>query len=310
MGWGINHLKKLKINQTIRQEGPKEHQSKSGTPTMGGIIIIPTGLFIGNLITNYGESNNQIISISLLTLSFMLIGVIDDWKSISKQTNEGLSGKSKLILQAIAGSIFLLWVAYAGWINSTVNFPFNYSLSLGYLIWPLSLFVILAESNSTNLTDGLDGLASGCGALVFIGLGINLILQGNSGNPAIAAFCVSMGGSWIGFLIHNQNPARIFMGDTGSLGMGASLSGIAIITNNLWALFLMGGVFCAESISVISQVWFFKITKKFSGKGKRLFLMAPLHHHYELKGYSEKSIVKLFWCITLILVLVTLALIQ
>ena len=134
-------------------------------------------------------------------------------------------------------------------------------LPLGLLIWPLGMFVFLAESNATNLTDGLDGLAAGCGAVVFTGLGLQLMLRGNLGDPPLAAFCLAMAGCWLGFLIHNRHPAQLFMGDTGSLAMGASLSAVALLSNSLWPLLVMGGVFLAESLSVIVQVWVFKATK-------------------------------------------------
>ena len=168
--------------------------------------------------------------------------------------------------------------------------------------------MFLAESNATNLTDGLDGLASGCGALVFAGLAIQLMLRGHSGDPAMAGFCMSMAGAWLGFLIHNRNPARAFMGDTGSLAMGAALSAVALLTDSLWPLLVMGGVFLAESVSVIVQVWVFKATKGPDGQGRRIFRMAPLHHHFELGGTSERTVVPCFWLMTAALVLLGLLL--
>ena len=191
--------------------------------------------------------------------------------------------------------VFLAVAGWQGWISSTVSLPFGFQLPLGLLIWPLGLFVFLAESNATNLTDGLDGLASGCGALVFTGLALQLMLRGNSGDPALAGFCMTMAGAWLGFLIHNRNPARVFMGDTGSLAMGAALSGVALLSDSLWPLLVMGGVFLAESLSVIIQVWVFKATKSPDGQGRRVFRMAPLHHHFELGGTSEKTVVPCFW---------------
>jgi phospho-N-acetylmuramoyl-pentapeptide-transferase len=170
------------------------------------------------------------------------------------------------------------------------------------LIWPLGLFVFLAESNATNLTDGLDGLAAGCGSVVFTGLGLQLMLRGNQGDPALAAFCLAMAGCWLGFLAHNRHPAKLFMGDTGSLAMGAALSAVALLSNSLWPLLVMGGVFLAESISVIVQVWVFKATKGPDGVGKRVFRMAPLHHHFELGGMDEQQVVISFWTTSLLLV--------
>ena len=203
-----------------------------------------------------------------------------------------------MLLQTTAALIFLAIAAWQGWINSTVALPFGQNLPLGLLIWPLGLFVFLAESNATNLTDGLDGLASGCGALVFTGLALQLMLRGNHGDPALAGFCMTMAGTWLGFLVFNRHPARVFMGDTGSLAMGAALTAVALLSNSLWPLLVMGGVFLAESLSVIIQVWVFKATKGADGEGRRIFRMAPLHHHFELGGTNERTLVPCFWTAT------------
>ena len=216
--------------------------------------------------------------------------------------------QGKLLLQAIAATAFLAIAAWQGWISSGIDLPFGLELPLGLLIWPLGLFVVLAESNATNLTDGLDGLASGCGALVFTGLALQLMLRGDNGDPALAGFCMAMAGAWLGFLVHNRNPARAFMGDTGSLAMGAALSGVALLSNSLWPLLVMGGVFVAESLSVIIQIWVFKATKGPDGQGRRVFRMAPLHHHFELGGTDERSVVPTFWLVTAGLVLLGLVL--
>ena len=208
----------------------------------------------------------------------------------------------------VAAVAFLSVAAWHGWIDSTISLPLGVTLPLGLLIWPLGLFVFLAESNATNLTDGLDGLASGCGALVFAGMAIQLMLRGHSGDPAMAGFCMAMAGAWLGFLMHNRNPARAFMGDTGSLAMGAALSAVALLTDSLWPLLVMGGVFLAESVSVIVQVCVFKATKGPDGQGRRIFRMAPLHHHFELGGTSERTVVPCFWLMTAGLVLLGLLL--
>ena len=186
--------------------------------------------------------------------------------------------------------------------NSKIYLWNNSFINLGILLWPVALFVILAESNATNLTDGLDGLASGCGAIIFTGMSIELILRGGLENYALASFCMAMTGSWLGFLMFNKSPAKIFMGDTGSLAMGATLAGIALVSNTLWSLLIMGAIFLAESASVILQVGIFKATKQATGKGFRLFRMAPLHHHLELKGNKEIEIVHSFWLISIIFV--------
>ena len=294
-GLGIPWLRSLKMGQVIREEGPKAHHSKAGTPTMGGLLVVPVGAVLGSLITREPVAAQQLLAIAFVTLAYMLIGGFDDWRSLTRQTNTGLTPRGKLILQAGAAVVFLAVAGWQGWISSTVSLPFGFQLPLGLLIWPLGLFVFLAESNATNLTDGLDGLASGCGALVFTGLALQLMLRGNSGDPALAGFCMTMAGAWLGFLIHNRNPARVFMGDTGSLAMGAALSGVALLTDSLWPLLVMGGVFLAESLSVIIQVWVFKATKGPDGQGRRVFRMAPLHHHFELGGTSEKTVVPCFW---------------
>ncbi len=300
----IPKLKELKIHQIIRAEGPQGHLEKKGTPTMGGLIVIPISLFIGNILIFTGPSKLKILAISFLCLSYMVIGAIDDLKSLSNNTNIGLTAKWKIILQLIGASIFILICELNSLLDSNIILIHKISIEIGFFIIPLALFICLAESNSTNLTDGLDGLASGCGALVFTGIAIELIMRGNNGDAGLASFCMCMSGSWIGFLFHNKNPAKVFMGDTGSLAMGAGLAGIGLLSNSLWAVFLMGGVFVAEAISVILQVAFFKLTKKINGQGQRILLMAPLHHHYELKGDSESKIVNSFWLTTLLLVLI------
>ena len=301
--WGVPKLRALKLGQVIREEGPKTHQSKAGTPTMGGLLVVPVGVLIGGLIT---PSDPRLLAVAAITLAYMAIGAVDDWRSLTKQTNTGLTPKGKLALQTGAALLFLIWAATGGWMGATeagdVALPLGWVLPLGLLIWPLGLFVFVAESNATNLTDGLDGLAAGCGSVVFTGLGLQLMLRGNQGDPALAAFCLAMAGCWLGFLAHNQNPAQLFMGDTGSLAMGAALSGVALLSNSLWPLLVMGGVFLAESLSVIVQVWVFKATKGPDGVGKRVFRMAPLHHHFELGGMAEQQVVINFWAASLLLV--------
>ena len=305
---GIPRLKALRMGQIIRTEGPSGHQSKAGTPTMGGLLVVPVGAVLGSLISVEGTASHQLLAVATVTLAFMVIGGFDDWSSLTKQTNKGLTPRGKLVLQGIAGGAFLIVSGWQGWISTSVSLPFHWSLPLGLAIWPLGLFVFLAESNATNLTDGLDGLASGCGALVFSGLALQLMLRGNSGDPALAGFCMAMAGAWLGFLMHNRHPARAFMGDTGSLAMGASLSAVALLSDSLWPLLVMGGVFLAESLSVIVQVWVFKATKGADGQGRRILLMAPLHHHFELGGTSERTVVPCFWLITAGFVLLGIAL--
>jgi phospho-N-acetylmuramoyl-pentapeptide-transferase len=307
--WGVPKLRSLKLGQVIREEGPQAHHSKAGTPTMGGLLVVPVGVLIGGL-TSPGDP--RLLAVAAVSLAYLAIGAIDDWRSLTKRTNTGLTPRGKLLLQAGAALLFLLWAGLGGWLNgavpAAVSLPFGWLLPLGLLIWPLGLFVFLAESNATNLTDGLDGLAAGCGAIVFTGMALQLMLRGHGGDPSLAAFCAAMAGCWLGFLSQNRHPARVFMGDTGSLAMGAALSAVALLSDSLWPLLLMGGVFLAESVSVILQVWVYKATKGPDGKGRRLFRMAPLHHHFELGGISEQGVVLGLWGTSLALVLLGLLL--
>jgi len=307
--WGVPRLRALKLGQVIRQEGPQTHHSKAGTPTMGGLLVVPVGVLVGGVMS---PGDARLLALAGLTLATMAIGAIDDWTSLTKRTNTGLSPRGKLLLQGAAALVFLIWTACEGWLGGAeagdVALPLGWVLPLGLLIWPLGLFVVLAESNATNLTDGLDGLAAGCGAVVFGGLGLQLMLRGHEGDPVLAAFCAAMAGCWLGFLVFNHNPARVFMGDTGSLAMGSALAGVGLLSNSLWPLLLMGGVFLAESVSVILQVWVFKATKGPDGVGRRLFRMAPLHHHFELGGLSEVAVVHRFWLASLLLVVLGLVL--
>ena len=303
---GIPRLRALKMGQVIRQEGPQSHQSKSGTPTMGGLLLVPCGVVVGSLVS---PGDPRLLPIGLVTLAFMVIGGIDDWRSLTKRHNTGLTPKGKLLLQALAAGLFLLWAGLHGAIPTAIALPWGWLLPIGLLIWPLGLFVFLAESNATNLTDGLDGLAAGVGAIVLVGLSLQLMLRGNGGDPALAGYGAALAGAWLGFLLHNRHPASVFMGDTGSLAMGAALSAIALLSNSLWPLLLMGGLLLAESLSVILQVWVFKATKGADGQGKRLLRMAPLHHHFELGGWSERRVVASFWGISLVLVTLGLVLV-
>ena len=276
------------------------------TPTMGGLLVVPVGVIAGGLVA---PADQRLLAVAAITLATMAIGAVDDWRSLTKRHNTGLSPRGKLLLQALSAIAFLAWAHWDQQLASFIALPLGWVLPLGLLILPLGLFVFLAESNATNLTDGLDGLAAGCGAIVFTGLGIQLMLRGHEGDPAMAGFCAAMAGCWLGFLLFNRHPARVFMGDTGSLAMGSALAAVALLSNSLWPLLVMGGVFLAESLSVIVQVWVFKATKNPStGQGQRVFRMAPLHHHFELGGASEQQVVVGFWLISLILVVLGLVL--
>jgi phospho-N-acetylmuramoyl-pentapeptide-transferase len=298
--WGVPRLRQLKLGQVIREEGPQAHLSKAGTPTMGGLLVVPVGVIVGSLVA---PADPRLPAVAAITLAYLAIGAADDWRSLTKRHNTGLTPRGKLLLQALSAVAFLAWAWWTQQLPSTdIALPLGWALPLGLLIWPLGLFVFLAESNATNLTDGLDGLAAGCGAIVFSGLGLQLMLRGHSGDPALAGFCAAMAGCWLGFLLFNRHPARVFMGDTGSLAMGAALAAVSLLSNSLWPLLLMGGVFLAESLSVIVQVWVFKATKGPDGVGRRVLRMAPLHHHFELGGASEQQVVVGFWAVSLLLV--------
>ncbi len=298
-------LKRIKIKQIIRKEGPKNHFIKQGTPTMGGVFFIPIGIILSNILFFNNYDYKIILTLSFVVIFFMFIGFTDDFLSLKRQLNIGLKSNQKLILQFFVSIIFIIICSLNNFLPTNIQIV-NEIFYIGKLIYPLGIFVLLAESNSTNLTDGLDGLLSGCSVLIFTGLAITILIENPNNNSALSPFSIVMAGVCMGFLFLNKYPAKLFMGDSGSLAIGASLGGIALISNNLWSLFIMGGVLAAESVSVIIQVCIYKISKKLKGKGHKLFLMTPLHHHFELKGNSEIQIVCSFWLITLLLLLINL----
>ena len=302
---GIPKLKNIKIKQIIRKEGPTNHFIKQGTPTMGGIFFVPVGIIISNILYLNTDYYKIVLTLSFLIIFFMFIGFIDDFLSLRKKMNTGLNANQKLILQLFISLIFMIICSSNDFIPNNIEIG-NRFLNIGNLIYPLGVFVLLAESNSTNLTDGLDGLLSGCSALIFTGLAISILIENGSNNQTLSPLCMVMAGACMGFLFLNKYPAKLFMGDSGSLAIGASLGGIALISNNLWSLLIMGGILAAESISVIVQVSIFKISKKIKGKGHKLFLMTPIHHHFELQGNNETVIVSSFWFVTLLLVIINI----
>jgi len=296
----VPQLQRIKASQVIQEDGPSTHLKKAGTPTMGGIFFIPTGIIVGLIFSNFNPSS---IALGLVTLSYAFIGWIDDWQILRKKTNLGLTPKQKLALQVIFAIIFCIWTSQTQpVIITSIQLPFNILLPLGFGFWFLAIFAIVAESNATNLTDGVDGLAGGTSAIAFLGLGILI----SNTHPELLPFTLAMGGSCLGFIVHNRNKATVFMGDTGSLALGASLSAIGILSQNLWALFIISLLFFIESISVIAQVAYYKATKDKNGKGKRLLKMAPIHHHLELSGWTETQIVGTFYLINSILILITI----
>lgn len=292
-------LRRIKAGQFIREDGPQSHLQKAGTPTMGGIFAIPAGVLPALILA--GQSPTT-WALTLVTLAYAAIGWLDDWQILRHRNNKGISPQLKLRLQFGAAILFCLWlISQQGWQGgvTAIALPLGWpALPLSLLFWPLAVFALVAESNATNLTDGLDGLAGGTGAAVLTGLGLWLAPD----NPDLAIFCCSLAGGFLGFLFHNRNPARVFMGDTGSLALGGAVAAIAIVGNCLWVLLIMGGLFVLESLSVILQVGYYKATKGSDGKGKRLFRMAPWHHHLELGGWSETQVVASFYGLTLLLV--------
>ena len=304
------------ITGTIRQDGPIDHiVKKSGTPTMGGIIIIigmlASTLFWADL------SNIYIWTLIFISLSLGLLGFLDDLLKIKHKNSIGLNSKLKFMGQLIIGLITLLIIIIFSdheFINN-LYFPFfkNLIIDLGLFFIPFGLFVIIGSSNAVNLTDGLDGLATVPIMLVALSFTLISYVVGNvifseyfqiqfiSGVGEIAIFCGAIVGSCLGFLWYNAPPAKIFMGDTGSLSLGGSLAAVAIIVKHEIVLAIIGGLFVLETVSVIIQVISFKLT------GKRVFMMAPIHHHFEKKGWAESTIVIRFWIIAIILALVGLA---
>jgi|TARA_B110000977_G_scaffold10484_1_gene13699 phospho-N-acetylmuramoyl-pentapeptide-transferase len=314
--WIISKLQHYQIGQVIREDGPETHLEKQGTPTMGGVLIL-FAFFISILI--WGDWNNPFLWIVIATaLLFSSIGFIDDYLKIKKQNSDGLSRRQKIAAQSISAILICVWLLSLNskTIGAELLIPFFKDLiiplnALAFLI--VGWFALVGSSNSVNLTDGLDGLAIMPVILISGALAVFAYIGGNynfsgylnmpfmPGTGEIFVICAALVGAGFGFLWFNTYPAEIFMGDTGSLSLGAILGVIAIIVHQEILLILMGGIFVAETLSVIIQIGYFKRTQK------RFFLMAPIHHHYEKKGLKEPKIIVRFWIITLILVLISLA---
>lgn len=278
-------LRILKFGQQVRDDGPKEHLKKSGTPTMGGVVILLCLIMVGLF---FARSYSGMIPALIFTLFCGIIGFTDDFIKIGLKRSMGLTAKQKLLLQVLFAVIFVIYLNnYAG-IDTKIIMPFmdNFQLDLGALYVPFVVFVIVGTVNSVNLTDGLDGLAAGITSIVALFFAIASIFMKNE---ALLIFSTILTGSCIGFLFFNIWPARVFMGDTGSLALGGALSAVAIMLKMPLFLIIVGGVFVIEALSDIIQVAYYKSTKK------RIFLMAPLHHHFELKGWKETKVVTVFW---------------
>ena len=299
--YGIKFIKKYNFLQTIRTEGPSSHLIKKNTPTMGGLFIIPI-FFLILLCAKVISFKFKLVL--LITISgFFSIGFLDDYLSIKKQINLGLKSKEKLILQIFFSSFFVIFLSNNNLINGNLNFLNDLTINLKNFIIPISIITIISLSNSVNLTDGLDGLAAGCSSIVFCGLGTEILLNNSTTYLIFSLLSFCMSGLCLGFLKHNKYPAKIFMGDTGSLTIGAIIGIICVVTNSFFTTFIISGIFVIEAISVILQVSYFKITKKLFRQGKRLFLMTPIHHHFELQGIREEKIVEIFWIINITLVI-------
>ncbi len=304
---GLEIIRKLNLLQNIRTEGPASHYKKSDTPTMGGVfMIIPFLIFL--LILTINLSSLKLFLLLLTIFGFFITGFLDDYLSIKNKENTGLKTNEKFILQSIISIIFILLAYEKNLINPLITISDSWGINMNIFILPISFLLLVGISNSVNLTDGLDGLAAGCSGIVFYGLGTEILMKEQKELFVFSILCYSMSGICLGFLKYNSYPAKIFMGDTGSLSIGAILGSIALLTDSIFTLSIFSGIFIIESLSVMIQVGFFKITKKLFHRGKRIFLMSPLHHHFELKGIKEQKIVENFWKINILLVILGIVL--
>jgi phospho-N-acetylmuramoyl-pentapeptide-transferase len=332
------------VGQAVRTDGPKTHLIKSGTPTMGGVLIL-IGIAISTLLWS-DLSNRFIWAVLWVTLGFGIVGWVDDYRKVVYKNPKGMSSKEKYFWQSLIGILAAIYLVFAitdhnnlgilrnimQWKNDGFNFhleenlnlvvPFfktiNYPLGgIGFII--LTYLVIVGSSNAVNLTDGLDGLVIMPVILVGAALGVFAYVTGNAiyakylifpfipGTGELLIFCGAIGGAGLAFLWFNTHPAQVFMGDVGALALGGALGTVAVIVRQEIVLFIMGGIFVVETLSVMIQVAWFKYTKRKYGEGRRIFRMAPLHHHFELGGWKETQVVVRFWIITIILVLVGLS---
>ncbi len=312
----IRKLRQHQIGEEIRTDGPKSHLKKSGTPTMGGLIVLAS-VIIPTLLWARLE-NTYIILISFATLFMGMVGFLDDYLKCIKKAPKGLFGRYKLLGQLIVGTVIGSVIYFSPEFEgvstlSTIPFLKNYEIDFGIFYIPVVIAVIMATSNAVNLTDGLDGLAIGLigiASMTFAGIAyvsgrvdfsgyLNIIYLEGAGE--LTVYCTALVGASLGFLWYNSHPAKVFMGDTGSLALGSALGSLAILLKKELLLFIVGGVFVAETLSVIIQVTYYKYT------GKRIFKMAPIHHHFELSGWEEPRVVVRFWIIAILLALLTLS---
>ena len=313
--WVIRRLVERQIGQAIRDDGPQSHLSKAGTPTMGGAMIL-MAIAVSTLL--WADMSNRFVWIVLLvTLGFGAIGWVDDYRKVVEKNPRGLPARWKYFWQSVLGlgTAVMLYMTASSPAETSLIVPLfkDIVIPLGGFYIVLTYLVIVGSSNAVNLTDGLDGLAIMPTVMVAMGLAIFAYASGNAvfadylqipsipGAGELAVFCATIAGAGLGFLWFNTYPAQVFMGDVGALALGAALGVVAVIVRQEIVLFIMGGIFVLETISVILQVGSYKLT------GRRIFRMAPLHHHYELKGWPEPRVIVRFWIITVVLVLVGLA---
>lgn len=318
----IKILKNHQIGEAKKEDGPEFHWSKAGTPTMGGLIILFSVLIPVLL---WGDLKNiYIVIILIVTIALGLVGFLDDYLKVVKKLKKGLLAKYKLLGQVIVGIIvgaIIYFHPHFEGINTITTIPFlkNYEFDFALFYIPIIIFIITATSNAVNLTDGLDGLATGTVGIVVFAIGIIAYVSGNietakylniiylRGNGELIVYCAALAGAALGFLWYNSYPAQVFMGDTGSLALGGAIGTLCILVKKEFLLPLLGGIFFAETVSVLLQRYYFKYTKKKYGEGRRIFKMAPLHHHFEMKGIPEPKIVVRFYLIAVLLALMTLA---
>ncbi len=323
----IRALKRHQIGETAKVEAPKTHLTKAGTPTMGGLIILASVLIPTLLWGNIG--NAYVMLILFVTTALGAVGFLDDYLKVVKKKPKGLIGRYKIVGQVVVGLVLgSVIYFFPGWIDTelwklhtstTIPFIKYLEVDFGRLYIPIVVFMIVATSNAVNLTDGLDGLAIGIVAIVGLTLGVMSYITGNAvlseyltipylrGNGELLIYCAALVGAALGFLWFNAYPAQVFMGDTGSLALGGAIGALCVLIKKELLLPTLGGVFLAETASVIIQRGYFKYTKRKYGEGRRVFRMAPLHHHFELLGWPEPKIVTRFYIVAILLMIVSLA---
>ncbi|WP_353892206.1 phospho-N-acetylmuramoyl-pentapeptide-transferase [Proteinivorax hydrogeniformans] len=288
-------LRRLKVGQSIREDGPESHMKKSGTPTMGGLIFIFAAI-LTTLI--FGPKEPMVLIVIFSTFSYGLIGFADDYIKVVLRRSLGLKAREKLIFQTLVALIIYGAVYYFD-LSTEVLLPYVGAIEFGHFYFPFILVVLLGASNATNMTDGLDGLLAGTFSFSILGM---IYIAFSQNEIGLGIFSLSLLGGTLAFLVYNAHPAKVFMGDTGSLALGGGLATLAILTKTELLLIPLGAIFVIETLSIIIQVTSFKLT------GKRVFLMSPIHHHFELKGWSEWKIVLVFWFVQLLFTLLAVVL--